>query len=585
VIDPASGADPTPPRPSPLAGCVRELVRAAVGTGYVPMSPVEAEELIGGLISQLVDGLFAQPFRTTPGYEVGAALVEAHFIGPEMVGRMVRVLSDRLLPDLDADSPELRSRLAALLGGVATGYARALRDRVREDQEETRRAMMIAQHLAAEQVRTSEERSWWQLRHDSVTELPNRELLLERLSAALRRSPDGAPVGLCLLALERFGAINDSLGHETADDLLRAVARRLEDRFAGPGYLVARSGGDQFAVLAVGAADGEGIACAALAVLSEPFEAGPHRLPVRVSAGAADRGAGASDPAELLRRAEVTLRWAKADGGGRWLRFDADRHAEDLARWALSADLPAALERSEFVVDYQPITWLSDGAVRGVEALVRWRHPVRGLLGPDLFIGLAEETGLIVDLGRWVLAQACREAAGWPGGVAAPFVSVNLAVRQTRQPDLVAGVLAVLAETGLPASRLQLEITESAVLGPEEAPMRALRDLRAAGVRIAMDDFGTGWANYAHLRDLPVGEIKLASGFVANLAPPDAPDADTVDRQVLAGLVGLAHAVGLTVTAEGVETAAQAQRLRELGCDAGQGWYFGRPCAPGDLRF
>jgi diguanylate cyclase len=578
MIEPAGGPGHGPPWP--VSGCVRDLVRAAVGTGYVPMSPAEAEELIGGLVGQLVDGLFGQPFRTTPGYEVGAALVEAHFIGPEMVGRMVRVLSDRLLPDLDADSPELRTRLAALLGGVATGYARALRDRVREDQEETRRAMMIAQHLAAEAVRTSEERSWWQLRHDSVTDLPNRELLTERLAAALTRSPRGTAVGLCLLALDRFGAINDSLGHEVADDLLRAVARRLENRFSGPAYLVARSGGDQFAVLTVGAESGERVAATVLAVLGKPFEVGPHRLPVRVSAGAVDREVGATDPAELLRSAEVTLRWAKADGGGRSLRFDANRHAEDLARWALSADLPAALERSEFVVDYQPITKLSDGSVRGVEALVRWRHPVRGLLGPDTFIGLAEETGLIVGLGRWVLAQACREAARWPGGDSAPFVSVNLAVRQTRQPDLVPGVLCVLAETGLPPHRLQLEITESAVVGPEEAPMRALRELRAAGVRIAMDDFGTGWANYAHLRELPVGEIKLASGFVANLAAAD----DAVDRLVLTGLLDLAHAVGLTVTAEGVETAAQADRLRELGCDAGQGWHFGRPCPPEALR-
>jgi EAL domain-containing protein (putative c-di-GMP-specific phosphodiesterase class I) len=277
-----------------------------------------------------------------------------------------------------------------------------------------------------------------------------------------------------------------------------------------------------------------------------------------------------------VRCAEITLRWARADGGSRWLRFDPARHAGDVARWALTAALPAALERGEFTVEYQPILALADRDVHGVEALVRWRHPVLGLLGPDHFIGLAEETGLIVPLGRWVMEQACREARRWtrPGSA---FISVNLAVHQTREPALVGEVASLLATTGLEPSRLQLEITESAFVGPG-APLDAVRALAGMGVRIAIDDFGTGWANYANLRTLPVCEVKLAAAFLDGLQSPDAPD--PVDQQVLAGLVSLAHTLGLTVTAEGVETAAQADRLHSLGCDAGQGWHFGRPGPP-----
>jgi diguanylate cyclase (GGDEF)-like protein len=581
-----------------LQGCVRDLVKAAVGTGYVPMGPIEAEELLSGLLSRFVDALYAEPFRTGPGYDLGAALVKADFTGPEMIGRTVKVLAGRLLGEIGADRPEFRERLAALVGGVSTGYARALRDRVREDQEETRRAMVMAQHLAAEAVRASEERRWWEARHDPVTGLPNREMLIERLTAAFSERPPETRLGLCVLGLDRFGPVNDSLGHDAGEELLRAVARRLEEQFRPAGHVVARMGGDEFAVLALGLlneGDSDAIARAAFAALGRPFVVGPQRLRVPASAGVVERLVGETDATEVLRSAQVTLRWAKADGGGRWQRFDAERHSGDVARWALSAALPAALERAEFLVDYQPMVRLCDGTVRGVEALVRWRHPTRGVLGPDHFIALAEETGLIVPLGRWVLEQACQQAGRWqpaaPTGVAPgrahggptdgpepPFVSVNLAVHQTRDPGLLDDVGRVLAETGLPPSRLQLEVTESALIGPDSAALEALRALRGLGVRIAIDDFGTGFANYAHLRRLPVCDIKLAAAFLDGLRGDGAPN--PLDLEVVNGLVDLAHAMGLTVTAEGVETAAQAQRLRELHCDAAQGYHLGRPCAP-----
>ena len=567
-----------PPGPGP-AGCVRELVRAAARTGYVPLSPVEVEEVMRGLVGRLVAALFAEPFRTGAGYEVGLALVEADFIAPEMLGRTVNVLGGRLLSDLGADTAEVRGRLAELLGGVSSGYARALRDRVRHDQESVARAMVVAQHLAEQAVRDSEERRWWEARHDPLTGLPNRALFTERLAAACSGPATGAGLGLCLLALDRFGAINDSLGQDAANALLVAVARRLEQRFGPAGHLLARTGTAGFAILATGLSRAEEVdelADAAMATLDLPFAVGQHNLHVAASGSVVHRLVGRTSPAEVVRWAEITLRWARADGGGRWLRFDPARHAGDVARWALTAALPTALERGEFTVEYQPILGLADRDVHGVEALVRWRHPERGLLGPDHFIGLAEETGVIVPLGRWVLEQACAEARRWTGPGSA-FVSVNLAVHQTRDSGLVDEVAGLLARTGLPPSRLQLEITESAFVGPG-APMDAIWALAGLGVRVAIDDFGTGWANYAHLRDLPVCEVKLAAAFLDGLRSPDA--ADPVDQQVLAGLVSLAHALGLTVTAEGVETAAQAERLHRLGCDAGQGWHLGRPGPP-----
>jgi diguanylate cyclase (GGDEF)-like protein len=569
----------SPTRPG-LADTVRELVRAAAGTGYVPMSPVETEQLMRGLVGRLVDALYAEPFPTGAGYEVGLALVGADLIAPEMLGCAVKILGGRLLGDLGADTADLRTRLAELLGAMSRGYARALRDRVRDEQEAVARAMVVAQHLAEQAVSVSEERRWWEARHDPLTGLPNRALVTERLAATFTYPGRGPQLGLCLLGIDRFGAVKDSLGNDAADALLVAVARCLEERFGPAGYLFARTGSAEFAILATGlshADDVDEIAEAAVATLDLPFAVGRHNLHVGASAGAVYRVVAETNPAEVMRWAESTLRWARADGVGRWLRFDPARYVSDVARWALTAALPTALERGEFTVEYQPILRLADRDVHGVEALVRWRHPSRGMLGPEHFIGLAEETGLIVPLGRWVLEQACREARRWarPGS---PFISVNLAVAQTRAPALVEEVVKLLAGTGLEPSRLQLEITESAFVGPDGTAADAIRALARTGVRIAIDDFGTGWANYARLRALPVCDVKLAAAFLDGLQSADAPD--LVAEQVVTGLVALAHAVDLTVTAEGVETAAQAERLHRLGCDAGQGWHFGRPGPP-----
>ncbi|MEH0821090.1 MULTISPECIES: putative bifunctional diguanylate cyclase/phosphodiesterase [unclassified Micromonospora] len=555
----------------------RAWAKAVSGTSYLPMTQAQLELLLQQLTERLAGALRAEPFDPRVGHQVGAELVAAHIASAEGLGRTVEVIQLRLIRDLGLVADDVEDRMARLLATVATGYARALRDRTLDEQESIRRAAMVARAQAERALRDSEARFRHQATHDPLTDLPNRVLFTERLTAAIGAPGRGADrVAVCFLDLDRFKVINDSLGHQVGDALLVSVGRRL--RAALGEHLVARLGGDEFVILVERTAridDAIAVAEAALAALADPALVDGHELTVTASIGIVERPVAGTTPGELMRAADSTLHWAKAAGGARWSVFDPDRHRADLARYALAAAIPAAIDRGEFFLDYQPLTSLRDGTVLGVEALVRWRHPELGVLRPGSFIGLAEETGLIVRLGGWVLAEACREAESW--GARAPFVSVNLAVRQVQRPDLVQKVRGLLTATGLPPERLQLEITESTMMSTAEDPVRALRVLADLGVRIAIDDFGTGYCNLAYLRDLPVTELKVAGEFVAGLRAPAADPASRTDERILASLVSLAHALDLTVTAEGVETAGQADRLRAIGCDAGQGWYFGRP--------
>ncbi|WP_433134558.1 putative bifunctional diguanylate cyclase/phosphodiesterase [Micromonospora sp. CA-240977] len=545
------------------------------------MTQAQLETMLDRLTGQLAGALLTEPFDLRAGHRVGAELVAAHIASAEGLGRTVEVIQLRLVRDLGLVAEEVEDRMARLLAAVATGYARALRDRTLDEQESIRRAAMRARTQAERALRASEARFRHQATHDPLTGLPNRTLFTERLTAALNEPGRGAQrVGVCFLDLDRFKVVNDTLGHQVGDRLLVTVAERLCEAMGE--HLVARLGGDEFVILVQrtgGTDDMVALAETALAAVRTPALVDGHELQISASIGIVERQVAGANPSDLMRAADSTLHWAKSAGGARWALYDAERNQRELARYALSAAIPAALERGEFYLDYQPLTSLRDGSLVGVEALVRWRHPELGVLRPDSFIGLAEETGLIIQLGGWVLAEACREAEAWAaGGGAAPFVSVNLAVRQVHRPGLVQEVRALLRQTGLPPERLQLEITESTMMSTAEEPVRALRVLADLGVRIAIDDFGTGYSNLAYLRDLPVTELKVAGEFVAGLRSPSV---GRTDERILASLVSLAHALDLTVTAEGVETAGQAERLRAIGCDAGQGWHFGRP-APAD---
>ncbi|MFC4470945.1 putative bifunctional diguanylate cyclase/phosphodiesterase [Streptomyces xiangluensis] len=432
--------------------------------------------------------------------------------------------------------------------------------------------------------------------HDPVTRLPNRTLFFERLSAALEaeayEESGTGRIGLCYLDLDGFKAVNDTLGHRIGDRLLAAVAERLtrcadeagHARAAKP--LVARLGGDEFALLVEDSTGTEQLAELAKSVLTAlqaPFDISGQRLSVSASIGVVERHAADTTATGLMQAADTTLYWAKADGKSRWTLFDPERNAHRMTRQALASTLRPAIEKGEFALEYQPLVDMDDGGVRGVEALVRWNHPQFGTLTPNRFIGLAEEDGSIVQLGRWVLAAACRQARRWQldhPDVPPVFVSVNVAVRQVWDSDLVADVAAILTETGLAPHLLQLELTESAVMGSAGRPLQALQALSDMGVRIAIDDFGTGYSNLAYLSRLPVSVLKLDGSFVRGFQYEEAGDrANPADEVIVEALIELAHRLGLTVTAECVETAGQASRLRRIGCDTGQGWLYSRPVA------
>jgi diguanylate cyclase (GGDEF)-like protein len=561
----------------------RAWAKALAGTCYVPMTRAERHEFLHSLAVRIAAALSAEPFSTTPGYEIGSGLVTADFAAPEVLGRTVEVIDDRFLVDLGHCGDEPRRRLAALVGALAAGYSWALRDRTLDEQEAIRFAALVARDQAEEALRASEARFRHAALHDPLTSLPNRALFADRLAELFSAPAPGARLGVCFVDLDSFKAVNDSLGHRVGDQLLVAAAGRLAGLAGELGHLVARLGGDEFVMLVEDTTcteDAVKVADRVLAVLGEPFRVDDHDLPITASIGIVERAVAGTDPTDLMRAADITLHWAKADGKARWRVFDVERNAREVARYTLAAAMPGALDRDEFTLVYQPIVDLAGGRLYGVEALARWTHPTLGMLSPDQFIDLAEDRGLIVQLGIRLLEKACRQAARWAGlSPAAPLVSVNLAVRQVRHPGLVGDIVAVLDRTALPPGRLQLEITESTIMDDDDETLATLHDLANLGVRLAIDDFGTGYSNLAYLRDLPVQGLKLAGPFIHGLRAT--PVTDPTDEAILTTLVSLGHTLGLVVTAEGVETRTQAERLRAVGCDAGQGWHFGRPVPAG----
>lgn len=434
-------------------------------------------------------------------------------------------------------------------------------------------------HALAERLRQQAEQ-------DPLTGLGNRA----RLTAQLRQLTDrsaSAPgrAGLCFVDLDGFKNVNDGLGHPVGDRLLVEAAARMAAVTSGGDRLLTRMGGDEFIVLVPGTEGPDELIEVAekiLDCLREPVQVDGHRLHITASIGLVEADLRGGSAEGLLRDADIALYWAKRAGRNRWERFDPERGADHLARFSLAAEMPAALANGDFYLEYQPIVRLADGALHGAEALVRWEHPRRGRLSPATFIELAEETGMIVQLGRWVLHRACEQAWRWweRHGDAAPVVSVNVAGRQLRDTDLVADVRAALWDWELAPGLLQLELTESTLVDAPNA-IEVFTELREIGVHVAIDDFGTGYSNLGYLRDLPADVLKVAGRFVAGLA--DDSQNRQFDTRIVSAITAISHQSGQFVVIEGVETADQLEPLRSMECDAVQGWVFGRAGPPEDI--
>ena len=434
-----------------------------------------------------------------------------------------------------------------------------------------------------EQTRSAEERLQHEAAHDALTGLPNRALLAERLWRTMARAEkdEGYAYAVLFLDLDRFKNINDSLGHVVGDELLRGIARRLEGS-VHPTDTVARLGGDEFVVLLEEMADpgdAEGVAERVQEALKAPFKLHGHELYATASIGVVVRPEGYDGPEELLRDADTAMYRAKEAGKARHAVFDAKMRQKAVSLLRLETDLRRAVERGEFVVFYQPIVWLKSGGVVGFEALVRWQHPERGLLPPDAFVPLAEETGLIREIDRFVLGEACRQAALWRGRFPdhRPLgVAVNLSAAQIASPTLPLGVAAVLEETGLPGRDLSIEVTESTFARDEEAAASALGRLKGLGVRVHIDDFGTGYSSLALLHRLPVDALKIDRSFVRRMGE------DGENTEIVRTILTLAHQLGMDVVAEGIEGQEQLGYLRAMDCDRGQGYRFSKP-VPGEV--
>ena len=408
------------------------------------------------------------------------------------------------------------------------------------------------------------------VRHDALTGLPNRVMFRDHMQRALPQLRRGHTLAVLCLDLDGFKGVNDTLGHPAGDELLRQVARRLR-AITRETDLLARLGGDEFAIVQIDADQPKQVIALAdrlIETVKAPFDVQGQQVEIGVSIGAALADAVVTSPDELLRNADIALYRAKAEGRGIYRFFEPGMDAEIQQRRRLEADLRIALAEAQFEVFYQPLMEARFQTLIGFEALIRWRHPIRGLIPPNDFIPVAEETGLIKPIGTWVLSQACADAVSWPEHVK---VAVNLSPVQFGNSDLAEEVRQALAVSGLAARRLELEITESVLLQDTDATLGVLRRLHDLGVRISMDDFGTGYSSLSYLRRFPFDKIKIDRSFVNNLHQGNG------SIEIVRAIVGLGKALGMDVLAEGVETQQQLNILKAEGCDELQGYLFSKP--------
>ena len=484
-----------------------------------------------------------------------AYLEDVYASGMEMFGQELTTLADARAAALN-DRAWLEAAGLGLSAVLLASAAIAARDRRR------------LEHALAHTERVA--------RTDTLTDLPNRRKFYETVETALAglRAENGS-FALLLVDLDRFKAVNDARGHLAGDRLLQLAAARMQARVE-PQDLVARLGGDEFALLLPLGNAGQPHACAEpgqvaqslVAALSEPFtfdEGGPVQVGASVGIALAEPGDTTSD---LMQRADAALYRAKADGRGRIRVFEAGMDAEARARARLEGELRQAVAHDEIVPYFQPLVSMATGRLLGVEMLARWPHPDGMMVPPGEFIPLAEDLGLIGPMTARLLQRACRAAADWPSHMT---LACNISPLQLREPQLPAMIGRILHQTGFPAERLELEVTESALIGDFTVASALLDQLKDLGVSLALDDFGTGYSSLRNLRAFPFDKLKIDASFVVAMA------GDVESRKIVSAVIGLSQSLGLTSVAEGIETEPTAQLLRELGCDVGQGWLFGRP--------
>jgi diguanylate cyclase (GGDEF)-like protein/PAS domain S-box-containing protein len=479
------------------------------------------------------------------------------------------MLAERLVKPLEAESPATlwrhRKKSGEIIDVEISSHALDL---------DGRKARLVVANDVTDRLR-AQQKLWHAAFYDALTGLPNRALFMERLGQAQARAKgrSGDGFAVLFLDLDRFKVVNDSMGHRAGDQLLVAIARRL-DRIRRAGDTVARLGGDEFAFLIEGAGEANEAGRVANRVhreLSQPFEVNGQEVFTSASIGIALGGANDHRPEDLLRDADTAMYRAKSLGSARHAIFDITMHETAVAVLQLENDLRRAIDREELHVEYQPIVHLATGRVAGFEALARWHHQKRGMVPPIEFIPMAEETGIIAALGRWVLEEACRQMKALHilhPRAQLPSLSVNISGRQILQPDLVEQVAEILETTGLDPRLLRLELTESVLVENEAAASRCLIGLRQLGLKLVIDDFGTGYSSLSYLHRMPIDTIKIDASFIRTMA------VDEKNRRIVETILSLGKNLGVEVIAEGVETQAQADALQRLGCSFVQGYLY-----------